>query len=112
MITGAAKPFIPKNGDSYHEKDHCTAAESFGLYGAYEGFGNNYDIAFKHPNAVSANDTVYLLEAAGLNGVTCSATYDNVMPITLPTATWAGHQFNGWYTAASGGTKVGNAGES
>ena len=52
------------------------AAESFGLYGAYEGFGNNYDIAFKYPSAVSANDTVYLLEAAGLNGVTCSEVFE------------------------------------
>ncbi len=43
---------------------------------------------------------------------TNSATYDNVTPITLPTATWAGHQFNGWYTAASGGTKIGDAGAS
>ena len=43
---------------------------------------------------------------------TNSATYDNVNPITLPTATWAGHQFNGWYTAANGGTKVGDAGAS
>ncbi len=32
--------------------------------------------------------------------------------ITLPTPTWAGHTFNGWHTAASGGTKVGDAGAS
>ena len=43
---------------------------------------------------------------------TSSATSDGVAAITLPTATWAGHQFNGWYTAASGGTQVGNAGAS
>ncbi|MBQ6043758.1 MAG: InlB B-repeat-containing protein [Clostridia bacterium] len=43
---------------------------------------------------------------------TNSATYDNVTPITLPTATWAGHQFNGWYTESSGGTKIGDAGAS
>ncbi len=30
--------------------------------------------------------------------------------ITLPTATRAGYDFNGWYTAATGGTKVGDAG--
>lgn len=41
---------------------------------------------------------------------TNSATYDHVTPITLPAATRAGHAFNGWYTATSGGTKVGNAG--
>ena len=31
---------------------------------------------------------------------------------TLPTPTRTGYDFNGWYTAASGGTKVGNAGAS
>ena len=30
--------------------------------------------------------------------------------VTLPTATRAGYDFNGWYTAATGGTKVGDAG--
>ena len=30
--------------------------------------------------------------------------------ITLPNPTRAGYKFNGWYTAATGGTKVGNAG--
>ena len=32
--------------------------------------------------------------------------------VTLPTPTRTGHVFNGWYTAASGGTKVGNGGAS
>lgn len=30
--------------------------------------------------------------------------------VTLPTPTRAGYKFNGWYTAATGGTKIGNAG--
>lgn len=32
--------------------------------------------------------------------------------VTLPTTTRSGYTLNGWYTAASGGTKVGNAGAS
>lgn len=32
--------------------------------------------------------------------------------ITLPTATRSNYTFNGWYTASSGGTKIGNAGAS
>ena len=32
--------------------------------------------------------------------------------ITLPTPTWDGHTFAGWYTATSGGTKIGDAGAS
>jgi len=30
--------------------------------------------------------------------------------VTLPTPTRSGYTFNGWYTASSGGTKIGNAG--
>ena len=40
-----------------------------------------------------------------------SATY-NGTALTLPTPTRTGYTFNGWYTAASGGTKVGAAGAS
>ena len=32
--------------------------------------------------------------------------------ITLPSSTWSGYTLNGWYTASSGGTKAGNAGNS
>lgn len=59
-----------------------------------------------------SNNILVTYNANGGSADTNSATYDNVTPITLPTATWAGHQFNGWYTAASGGTKAGNAGAS
>ncbi len=46
------------------------------------------------------------------NGGTCgiaSATYQGTA-LTLPTPTRAGYTFDGWYTAASGGTKIGDAG--
>jgi len=46
------------------------------------------------------------------NGGTCgtaSATYQGTA-LTLPTPTRTGYKFLGWYTAASGGTKVGDAG--
>lgn len=48
------------------------------------------------------------------NGGTCgtaSATYQGAA-LTLPTPTRTGYTFNGWYTAASGGTKIGDAGAS
>ena len=48
------------------------------------------------------------------NGGTCgtaSATYQGTA-LTLPTPTRTGYTFNGWYTAASGGTKIGDAGAS
>ena len=42
---------------------------------------------------------------------TASATYEG-SALILPTATKEGHTFNGWYTLASGGTKIGNEGDS
>ena len=77
-------------------------ADTFGLYGSY----GSYNIAFVYPEEI--NILVNFNGNGGTAG-TNSATYDNVTPITLPTATWSGHAFNGWYTAASGGNKVGNA---
>ena len=37
---------------------------------------------------------------------------DHTASVTLPTTTREGYTFSGWYTAASGGNKVGNAGAS
>ncbi len=49
------------------------------------------------------------------NGGTCSTSSKTVTAgssVTLPTPTRTGYSFIGWYTAASGGTKVGDAGAS
>ncbi len=35
-----------------------------------------------------------------------SSTYDGATTVTLPTPTRTGYNFDGWYTAASGGTKI------
>ena len=43
---------------------------------------------------------------------TSSTTVNPGESVTLPTPTRDGHTFNGWYTAASGGTKIGGAGAS
>ena len=59
-----------------------------------------------------SDNILVTFNANGGTAGTNSATYDRVTPITLPTATWAGHQFNGWFTDATGGTKVGDAGDS
>ena len=47
----------------------------------------------------------------GSGSVTSFTTSCENQVITLPTATRAGYDFNGWYTAATGGTKVGDAGD-
>ena len=43
---------------------------------------------------------------------TTSSTSCGNTSITLPTPTWAGYRFMGWFNAASGGTKIGEAGAS
>ena len=47
------------------------------------------------------------------NGGTCGTEFDTYegAALTLPIPTRTGYKLNGWYTAASGGTKSGNAGE-
>ena len=47
------------------------------------------------------------------NGGSCTTSEESVVypnKVTLPTPTRDGYTFNGWYTASSGGTKVGDAG--
>ncbi len=39
-----------------------------------------------------------------------SSTYDGATTVTLPTPTRTGYNFDGWYTAASGGTKINDIG--
>ncbi|MBR1483613.1 MAG: InlB B-repeat-containing protein, partial [Ruminococcus sp.] len=58
--------------------DRNIKAESFGLYGAYNGYGNAYNVAFLFPTDVAANNPVYLLEAAGLGSVTYNDVKNNI----------------------------------
>ena len=46
------------------------------------------------------------------NGGSCSTTSENASSVALPTPTRDGYTFNGWFTAATGGTLVGAAGDS
>ena len=66
-----------------------------------DGSGTNYAVGYKY----TSNAALTLYEKWSL-------TYTN-NAITLPAApTRPGYTFNGWYTAASGGTKAGDAGAS
>ena len=62
---------------------------------------------WSHSGAGSLSGTTYTFGAG--NG-TLTANYKN-NSITLPTPTRTGYTFIGWYDAASGGNKIGNAGE-
>lgn len=76
------------------ESDSYTPTENITLYAHWS---DNIKVTFNGNGGTSGTN---------------SDTYDHVTPITLPAATWAGHQFNGWYTASSGGTEVGDTGAS
>lgn len=67
---------------------------------AANGSGTNYAAGASY--TANANATMYAQW-------TSSASTTSV---TLPTPSLTGYAFNGWYTAASGGTKIGNAGAS
>lgn len=56
-------------------------------------------------------DPVYSVVFNGNGATTTSTTVSKGSSCTLPSITKSGYIFNGWYTAASGGTFVGNAGD-
>lgn len=58
----------------------------------------------------STNPTTYTF---GAGNATLTANYNSTgNAVTLPTPTRTGYSFQGWYDAASGGNKIGNAGAS
>ena len=58
-----------------------------------------------------SDNILVTFDGNGGTASTNSSSYDNVTPVTLPNASWAGHRFDGWYTDADNGTLVGNAGD-
>ena len=89
-----------------------------GWYDAAEGGNKIGDAGAKYNPAGEITLYAHWQEAIkytvtyNANGGSCgtaSATYEGTA-LTLPTPTRTGYTFNGWYTAASGGTKIGDAG--
>lgn len=59
------------------------------------------------PVTINLHSVAVTLNANGGTVNTSSITvYQSKKYENLPTPTWAGHKFNGWYTATSGGTKI------
>lgn len=65
-----------------------------------DGTGNSYSSGGKY--TANASATLYAQYTSSTSTTS----------VTLPTPTRTGYTFNGWYTAASGGTKIGNGGAS
>jgi len=58
------------------------------------------------------NDCQSVINLSSTNGTTVNLYAKwNVGTVTLPTSVRTGYTFAGWYTASSGGTKIGNGGE-
>ena len=97
--------------DGYWFSGWYTAASGGDLVG---GAGENYtptsDITLYAHWQEKIEYTVTYNANSGTCG-TASATYQGTA-LTLPTPTRTGYKFNGWYTATSGGTKIGDAGAS
>ena len=62
--------------------DADTAKESFGLYGEYSGYGQNFAQGYLFPQALTANEPVKLLELANLSGVTYNDLVNNIGAFT------------------------------
>ena len=55
-------------------------AESFGLYGAYNGYGQELKVGFLFPTDLKEGDTVNLLSMAGYSGST-GVTYNDIVNV-------------------------------
>ncbi len=58
--------------------DHDIAAGSFGFYGAYSGFGTDFEAAFLSPVGFAEGDSLFLLQSLGLSNVTYHDIYTNI----------------------------------
>lgn len=77
------------------------ANSTFNGWATSESGSKAYDDGQSVKNLTTTNNGTVNLYAVWTNG-----------SVTLPTPTRAGYTFNGWYTAATGGTKIGNGGAS
>jgi uncharacterized repeat protein (TIGR02543 family) len=93
----------------------------------FNGWYSDAQDGTKYGNAgdsytISGNVTMHALWTINQYTITYNANGGNVTPasqtenyntsVTLPTPTRTEYTFNGWYSAATGGTKYGNAGDS
>ena len=78
--------------------------------------GDSYDPNGNDVTLFAQWDNTYTVTySAGTNATGAPASVqfkDSTGPVTLPTPSRDDYEFNGWYTAATGGTKVANAGAS
>lgn len=101
---------------------------TYGKYGAVQHYHNNGQNEGRNASATNgaadyyyahtaSDGTQYTLQIKNLTksanaSLTLDAVWSSMSPVTLDTLTRTGYTFTGWYTSASGGTKVGDGGQS
>lgn len=77
---------------------------------------NTVSYTFDRWNTKADGSGTYYAAGASYSANASATMYAQWLPasatgsVTLPTPTWTGHTFDGWYTASSGGTRVGGGG--
>ena len=82
---------LPTGGDEIHEGDTVTQTEDFSLY-AHWNRTETCTVTFNAGEG-TASETQRTVNKGAAIGV-------------LPTATWTGHTFNGWFLSSGGGTAI------
>jgi len=136
ILYGSPGSSDPQNEDGetvYYQSSQTTASASFSIPASIGSISSTVGKYIKiYVRAMKGNTLIeapYYYSASAISAaatttytVTYNANGGSVSPtsapvnagssVTLPTPTRSGYAFNGWYTASSGGTKVGNAGAS
>ena len=120
-MSTTANPITPPTGPSYAVAYNANGGSVRTLFAnttasrAFEGYYANASLSsitkMIADTGLFVNTTAVSNTIKGTENKTWYAKW-GVGTVTLPTPTRDGYTFNGWYTAASGGTKVGNAGAS
>lgn len=110
---GSATTNAEKNGTDIISVNNLSSSITYTITvtGNNSGNGRFFEIAFI---GQAATETFTVTFNAGTNGSCATSSLTEASPgagVTLPSVTAnSGYAFDGWYTAATGGTKVGNAG--
>ena len=99
--------YSPQSGTVNTNSSNTTASYTFDGYYSLASGGDQY---IGSTGLITGNGI-----RAGMgygSDATWYAQWSGTGTVTLPTPTRAGYTFNGWYTASSGGTRVGGAGDS
>ena len=92
---------------TYNYNDNKSAETKVDVSYKYLGWGRSSNATAEFSSGQSI--TTQIVPSKNGDSITLHAIWEETQT-TLPTPTRTGYTFNGWWTAASGGTKIGNGG--